>query len=412
MRPRHSLIDLFSTFLQFEADSVRNWVTDARLRRSMQRCLEAVPEEKGSESFWATYWHKRWKTSQNEGDKHRRAAELATNHLSAYLQETCYWSVKQAMLRLDSSQYRLSDCFQVAIAEIARILNACDLDQLASLKTYATTAFRNIVRDHLRSRQEVSFCSDWGLLLKLSRKQLREALQTAGFTPVRVEQYVLAWKCFEAVYLPRKAPGLRQLAAPDRETWMAVAQRYNSQRQQLDAPGDEISPELLEKWLLDAAKRSRAYLYPAIGSLNTPKPGYDDGEVQDDLADSRDTLLTELIAQEDKQERQTQTQQMLTVLTESLATLDQTSQTLLQLYYQEGKTQQQIAKQLDMQQYTVSRRLAKLREGLLLALTRWSEAELHILPTSTVVKSISTLLDEWLQTHYSTPDRSSVGDFL
>jgi DNA-binding transcriptional regulator LsrR (DeoR family) len=88
------------------------------------------------------------------------------------------------------------------------------------------------------------------------------------------------------------------------------------------------------------------------------------------------------------------------LLEDAIAKLDATGQKLLELYYQQALTQQQIAKELAIQQYTVSRKLSKTRESLLLTLTSWCQETLHISVTSDVVKYISTVLEEWLQAHY------------
>lgn len=54
----------------------------------------------------------------------------------------------------------------------------------------------------------------------------------------------------------------------------AIAQLYNSERQsQLQPPGAQTSPEQIEQWILVCAQAARAYLYPAVTSLNAPKPG-------------------------------------------------------------------------------------------------------------------------------------------
>ena len=73
------------------------------------------------------------------------------------------------------------------------------------------------------------------------------------------------------------------------------------------------------------------------------------------------------------------------------------------MYYGQELTQQQIAEQLAVKQYTVSRRLTKSRESLLLALASWSKETLHISLTSDVLNYISTVLEEWLKVYYSHP---------
>lgn len=387
MQPRQSIADLFSTFVQFQGDSFGGWATDSRLRRSMQANL-AEHAQNQPDTFWAVYWHKIW---QKQIDEKRTSTALG--HLSAYLQESCYWSAYKSMSYLTRSRYRLSDCFQAAIADVPKILKTRDPDYPGSLKTYASQAFSNMIRDFLRQSREMDLCSDWGLLLKVSRKRLMEALDNAGLHPDEIDRWVLAWSCFESVYLPTKSPKLRQLSAPNRETWAAIATLYNQQR----SSGAEVQPEQIEKWLTTCANRVRAYLYPAVSSLNAPKISEESKEFQDDLPDpNQDSLLTEMIAQEEIEERQAQRSTINQVLEAAIEKLDPATQDLLRLYYQKGLTQQEIAKQLGVQQYTVSRKLSKSRETLLLALTRWSQENLHIVPTSDVVKQISSVLEEWL----------------
>ncbi|HEY9812156.1 MAG TPA: sigma-70 family RNA polymerase sigma factor, partial [Candidatus Sericytochromatia bacterium] len=175
---------------------------------------------------------------------------------------------------------------------------------------------------------------------------------------------------------------------------------YNQQR--LQQPGvKESNAETLEKWLLACAKAARAYLYPTQISLNAPKSGENAEEFLDSLPETATpSLLSEIIAQEEAQSRAEQLAQINTVLSTALADLDQEAKTILQLYYAQELTQQQIAKQLEIKQYTVSRRLAKTKESLLLALGRWTKDQLHISINSDVLKDISTVLEVWLKLHY------------
>jgi RNA polymerase sigma factor (sigma-70 family) len=162
-----------------------------------------------------------------------------------------------------------------------------------------------------------------------------------------------------------------------------------------------MSPAQLERDLLQAAKQVRVLLYPPLRSLNLPKGNDIPGEIQDDLpASDQDSLLTGLIQQEELDERQQQQQQMQSFLTTTIASLGQQAQDLLKLYYGQRLKQQQIAQQLSIQQYTVSRQLTKARETLLLRLVQWAEQTWHISPDSNVVAAISTLLEDWLQHHY------------
>lgn len=383
MQARQSIVDVFSTFLRLEDDSTKGWMTDAKLHRSIERSLNNHSEERQSERFWSMFWHQCWRREQTA---------IALGHLSAYLQEVCYWSAKTVKSHASTMQYTLADFFQVAIADVPKILKVCDPNGQASLKTYANSAFGNLIRDFLRQRRDIDLCNEWGLLLKLSRKRLTEVLTAEGLNAKTIEQYVFAWQCFETLYIPSKVPGVRRTAAPTSELWSAIAKQYNAES------GESCTPATIERWLLYCTTRVRANLFPSVGSLNAPRAGKDEGELQDSLEDGgRESLLAEMIAQEDLQLRQNQYQQMNAVLSSAIASLDETMQQLLHLYYHEQLTQQQIAKQLGIQQYAVSRKLTKLRETLLLKLARWSQDTYQTSLDSVTLKTMSPILDEWLQ---------------
>lgn len=395
MRHRQNFIELFSTFVQFADDRFSGWLTDPRLERSMKACWQQAiaTVEEVSEFFWALYWHEQWRSDSNP---------LASRHLSAYLQESCYWAAYKMISRFTSTPYKLSDCFQIAVADIPKILNRFSASQGSSLKAYASAAFGTAIRDTLRQRQETDICSDWGLLRKLSQKRLIEALAMAGLPMVRITQYTLAWTCFKTVYIPTQGTTTRQLTRPDRTTWQAIADLYNRDRLQLAEPGSECSAELIEQWLNFCANRARAYLHPSALSLNAPKPGLEEGELQDDLPNPTETSpLNTMIVAEEAEIRETQRSQINRVLLDALEQIDPQLQDFLRLYYGDELTQQQIAQSLGMKQYAVSRRLAKAREVLLLALARWSQNTLHISLSSDVVSRMNDVLEEWLHSYFS-----------
>jgi RNA polymerase sigma factor (sigma-70 family) len=394
MRPRKALIEIFSTFLQFEDDRAQKWVSDPRLNRNMARSLQAEPES--SETFWQVYWWQRYDRASSS-TTHSPTSLQAVAHLSAYLQETCFWSVQRVMPRIGSIAVKISDCFQVAIGDLPRLLQSFDASRPYSLKTYANTVFGNTLRDYLRQRREVDFCSDWGLLLKISRKRLRESLQINRFDSATSDRYELAWKCLTAHHCLQKSPKLRGLTAPDAETWSAIVQMYNRDRQQIPHRTTDATAVDLEQWLLDAAQKVRRYLYPPVSSLNQKRGEAGDREWQDDLSAGDETPMTQLLEWEAQDERQAQAQQMVTVLKSAIAQLDPTAQRLLKFYYQERLTQQLIAQKLELQQYSVSRHLTRTRATLLKTIVAWSQNTLHISPTSEMIDATSIRLEEWLE---------------
>jgi RNA polymerase sigma factor (sigma-70 family) len=397
MLPRQDIVQTFSTFIQFDYDRFKNWATDSRLRRSMMQCVTKISQT-NAENFWALYWHKIWQ-EQPQG--------LAKNHLAAYLQEVCFWSAHKTISGFNSSQYGVADCFQVAIAGIDKVLKGFDNEKGYNLKSYASITFSNLIRELLRQKKEIDICSDWSLLRKLSQKRLIEALVSSGLADDLIEKYILAWNCLKTIYVPERATSTRKLPKPERETWVEIAQLYNRERgTQLSSPGGQATPESIEKAMLVCVKAARTYLFPNVTSINRSKPGYDSGEIADNLVgEVDDSLLTEMIVAEEAQQRSQQQSDINQFLTTTIKALDSEDQKLLELYYSGELKQADIAKELGTQQYNVSRKLSRVRKSLLKSLAQWSKETMHISLTSDVLNGISSLLEEWLAGYYDTGNR-------
>ncbi|MEH1846222.1 MAG: sigma-70 family RNA polymerase sigma factor [Nostoc sp.] len=390
MQPRQGIVEIFSTFVQFNVNQFSGWATDAKLRRSMKVCLDGTSTEK-SDTFWALYWYRVWQTESNA---------VALAHISAYLQEVCYWTARKFALNF-STQSSVADCFQMAIAHINKILKTFNPEYSSHLKSYAQLAFESIIKDAVRLQREADICSDWALLHKLSRKRLVQSLQNVGFNAESIESYVLAWECFKEIYTGDNRK-VRQLTKPDARTWEAISHLYNAERLgRLSSPTTAVNQQTIETWVLSAAKAARTFLYPKFVSADAPLKE-DEGNLLDILpVDLQTSLLTEIIEQEETANKRNQQTQLNQVLCQAIAALDAESQKVLQAYYVQQLTQQEIAAQLEIKQYTVSRRLSSIKKSLLLTLTQWSQNTLHISPKSNVVDAINTSLEEWLKVQYS-----------
>ena len=396
MRSRQGITELFATFLQFDADRVIGWATDARLRRNIINRQQSLSKPENTEDFWVYYWYKEW---------HLNSKNLARGHLSAYLQEVCYWAANKTVTHFSSGQYTLSDCFQAIVTKTDKVLQGFKPDMGFNIKNYASAVFSSELKELLRQQKEVDISTDWGLLRKLTQKRLIESLENSGLSPQSIEFYVLAWKCYQVLYAPRKEKGTRKLARPDDIVWENIAQIYNRDRHsQLSQAGAEVNGKTLEKWLVYAAKAARAYLYPRIASLNATT-GENSAEYLDILPELRqDSLLSEIVVQEEIEERKSQESQISDIIIAAINDLDEQGQNIIKHYYQGNLTQSQIAKQLGVKQYTISRRLSKCKDTLLIKLSIWSQESLHISLNSPVLDYMSTLLEEWLQNYYKPKD--------
>lgn len=394
MRPRHDLTETFSSFVQFEADRFRRWASDPRLKRSMQQRRDQATTASAPPRFWVLYWHKQWQ---------EQPQSIAKAHLLAYLQEACYWVAYKAGTSFTSTQYGVADCFQMAIAHLDKVLKGFNAEQGFALKSYASAAFSSLIRDRLRQRQEVDICTDWSLLRKVSQKRLVAALTEQGLGETDIERHLLVWRAYQLIYVPTQSGSSRRLSAPDAATWEAITQQANADRSSLTEPGASFSPAQIESQIAIAAKAVRSYLYPSAVSMNAIVAGQDSSEYIDSFTDADQTSpIKAMIASEEQSQRTTQQTQLSAVLKDAIAQLKPQSQKLLTLYYQKGATQREIATELGLKQYAISRALARIKKVLITTLAEWSKATLHIPPSPDVLKHTSAALEEWLVTHYRT----------
>jgi RNA polymerase sigma factor (sigma-70 family) len=388
MSPRTKILDLFSTFAILEGDYFQKWLPEPRLRRSMETALANAAELTELDKIWALYWHKRWQTQDSR---------WAASHLTAYLQEPCYWVAQGLGQRVRSPQYTVADYFQIANSEIQRVLQHFAPDRGSTLKSYASLVLTNVLKDTLRQRQAADICSDWSLLRKVSKKRVADVLTATGVKEPEISQYQFAWFCFKSLYVPTDGSG-SQLAKPDAQLWDAVTTLYNTKRQgQLTVAGNALTPEQLEGQLNKLARWIRGYLYPNVDSLNRTKVGQESGEIQDDLSDpiSQD-LLDQAIEREELSQRSSQKDELQTILINALAQLEPELKEILQLFYQQKMSQQALASHLQLSQPTVSRRIKKAEEHLLEALLKWRQAQLNQFPDPNEIKHISVALRSWL----------------
>ena len=390
MQRRQGTVEVFSTFIKFDADRFNGWITDAKLKRSMNSRLEKYSNQE-SYNFWALYWFKIWEDEANS---------LAYAHLSAYLQEACYWAARKLALN-SSAHSSLADFFQMAIANLGKILRSFNPQHSSHLKSYAELSFERIIRDVLRVRREADICSDVALLLKVSRRRLIKSLRNMGLNNQDIESYVLAWECFSELY-DSGSTEIRQRRKPDIAVYQAIASLYNSQRLTRGSSSPAVDSQTVEKWLLSSATAIRNFLYPKFVSADTPLKDDGDGTLLDILPGNvENSLIAEIIEQEEEENFKNQQTQLNEVLYQAIAALDTKSKQLLQVYYSQQFTQTEIAKQLEVKQYKVSRMLSSIRKSLLLTLTQWSQKTLHTSPTSDVIASINSCLEEWLTSYYS-----------
>ncbi|MEL6554642.1 MAG: sigma-70 family RNA polymerase sigma factor [Cyanobacteria bacterium J06621_11] len=434
MRSRTDLVDVFSTFVQFSDDRFETWACDLRLVKSMNRLLTEsagycgndkqadkctdgtapstnsgmtlpdiakfnVSSDRSDDAWasdaWARYWHQAWCQGTHS---------YAQSHLAAYLQESCYWAALDVTERFTSIQFTLADGFQIAITCLEKILKGYRPGYGSRLAVYARTAFGNFLRDRMRQQKVIHICSDWGLLRKLSQTQLKESLLAAGF--VELASPLLVWRCFKAVCIPDPRRTVRTLPPPTERQLIALAERYNRLRSQVSSALPKIETQAVSTVLSQLVQAARTYLNPKITSLNDPQYDGSGNEILNELRVSeRHTPMAQLLAVESLAQQKAQQQQIGAVLLSAITNFDARQQTLLHLYYHARLTQSEIAFELNLKQYQVSRQLSRIRQQLLLSVATWGQQHLHISIDPAVLANVSDVIDEWLRQHYGVSHR-------
>ena len=391
---RTSVTEMFSTFIKLESGRFGKWIPDAKLRRSMQTGLERHLDQSDSERFWVRHWHGLWREQTSE------PVDLPRMHLFAYLQEPMYWAAGRMINKYVSSQRNLEDYFQDSSNYLQTVLKKFD-PNVGNLKSFAGVAFLNSLRADVREKREAALCTTWALLRKVGSKRFVEALRQGGLSKVLIDQYRLARRCFEEIYVPTQQGGTYRLPEPTSDQWAAIADLYNQERLNLVPPGQVCTAVSIKQWLTQVESLVRVDLYPTTRSLTALSDGDSSNEI--DIPDQSSSLFDLWFEAEDewnRQERQTQAYQ---VLMTTLDSLDPEWKLVLRLYYCENLTLQKIAANLGKNYNWVQRRVTKPKKRLLEALVEWgqtiaeSQGEVNISLDSDQVKRRGTVLEEWLE---------------
>lgn len=390
------MIETFSRFLSFINDRECSWRYDPALRRSMREQLARFSPEV-SEQEIVHYWHQHW---------FDRTHALAEGHLHAYLQKSCYWAARRFVSTYVTGNYSLADCFQIAATQSTRVLRGFNPAHGSSLERYAAPVFNSIIRETLRQQREAHICTSSALLREVSKKRFIEALHHKGLTDRETKRSLLAWECFRRVYVPTYAGTSKKLQWPGPEVWQAILVEYNREAVGLGLPGQTQSEDL-ENLLRDCVAAVRNYIFPTRVSYNEPAPGHESDLLTSLRAEGADSLIDALADQEEEANRRVELTALNGLLKQTLAALEPQMREVVDLYYSQACTQQQIAEKFGTQQYTVARWVQRVRRELLFAAGRWQGKDLHKTLNTELLKEMSVFIDQWLSRHYRHPSEPS-----
>jgi len=374
MRTRKHPIEMFSTFLQ--VDEARDtlgpaWLTDSRLKQNMTRVSQTDAD--APEEFWTLYWlREALKYPQNQ---------LARGHLSAYLEEVCYWVTRKIFQEVANIRESRVDCFFIARSAAANPEKLFkNYDQIrSSLKTYAQLRLKTAILEQIRVGSSLQRYSDPALLRALTKKTLKEALQKANIKEPEFSRCLLAWQCFKEVYVPAVEAGRRQLKPPDEAQLDAIAALYNqASKNRLDAVNSQSIQKLLEQSIVTVRASLR------ISTVSLDNCLFEPALASDDPIDALDKPAQEW-------------QQVNSILSAAIARVPEPNYMMLKLFYGLAFRQSEIGQFFGQKQYNVSRQISRTEETLLQSLAEWIRDQLEIDLTSEKLQNICQKLEEWLE---------------
>jgi RNA polymerase sigma factor (sigma-70 family) len=399
MNPRTQIVEMFSTFVKFNPNGCfLNWISHAKLQRSMKVSWEQYTPANNSPEFWGIYWYGFWRD---------RSSNLAKDHLYAYLQEPCYQAAEKFWYKYQKKfpDYQIEDYFQIAIAHVDRLLPKVN-PNIFSIKNYAKTIFSNAITDRMRCVDKSVGHTNWSLLANTSEKAVINALKSYGCLTVSIDAYLLAWDCFKEIYAVNHTQIKQKLSAPSSDTWQQIARLYDRLRQPTDP---QVNATAIAQWMQFSADAIRKYLAPPVTSLNQTISADDSRELQDMLPSNDEEVIEQIINRDT-------TAQINLVLINVIQEIDRearqipankTSKTaaevlkILPLFYRQGLSQSKIGKLLHLEQFTVSRRLKLVKQKMLNSLEKWAKSTLHLSIDSHILNYMNQLVEEWLDRYFS-----------
>ena len=386
---RLNTIEQFSTFLLL-IDSQRNsfiWKKDLRLRKNINQIIggKLIEAELIARNFLTII-----KTENRS---------IIANHLTAYLQESCYWAAKEVYAQKQTivNQLTLEECFssgnEITVTPI-KILLKYNLTSGSKITTYAQTRLKTIITEAIYRHRQWKLVSNWGLLKKMSKSKRKQALtQTAGLQNEQLQQYLLVWLCYcdHAVTIGKKK--YNRLSAPNSSQLKLMTSQYNLLAKKNFSATALIDEAEFKNRLEFCGEKARLFTNPT-------QTNYEEEKDIKQLQASGNYLVN--LEENQQQEYINQ------ILINSFHQLDIKLQGIAYLYWGLVLTQQEIVNILQLtapnfiqKQYQFSRKIKSLKEKLFNSLYQQFSVSQKI-TVSIDNKTLLSIVQQWLQEYIET----------
>ncbi|MDY7002495.1 MAG: hypothetical protein SWX82_00595 [Cyanobacteriota bacterium] len=393
MRKRITLEEKFSTFI--EVDGVKDypyigWISDNTLKKNIKKIVKA--DSQINEQYLSIYLYKIAQQNHypESGKIPNKQSLIASHHLSAYLEENCYYQALKIYQKLQPYNYNIT---KVGIFLMAREVAANPEafkdynSSISSFKTYAGNKIYVKVIDRLRQGRDQEKYSDTGLLRNVSITKVKESLNLADIKEEEKRRCLLALQCFKKKYFPTKKQGSKQLQTPSIKDLEGFAKLY----QKLSPEKEKITGLEIRRLLdicLQALKRARKKTFISLDGIDIEKDW-------ENVANNNHIY---------QQERLYLQQQIHRVLIDVIQGLPDEAKTIFELVFGLNINQEDVGKYfIGRDQSSVGRRIKTQTKKILQAVGIWSQKNWQITLNSEQLKVMDKELEPYLENYFKTP---------
>lgn len=398
------------------------WLTDLNLQRNFPRLIAQIGQSNESNLIRHLL--------QQLGEQ--PVHQLTLKHLFAYTARFASFSVYRikaelaALNRMSDPHVLFKDLFQISLEAIANPLEFYknyDLERteakywLPSLKAYIRRRIEGMLCDKIRTMEGLTTYkrSALGLVARSSKKQIKAALLASGFKAPQLNQYLLAWQCFQEIRkgFSEDIASIRQVRKADQskgtpqfsshEMFQLVAHRYNSLSSQLPltpAADSELTEQIVEVWLNQMGAALRQYLDPPCDDLDRPYATFSEAReisVGEIVPDTRTEVEIGFLSQS---ELTPELQAFKAFLNLELHDLAPEIERIPLMLHGMTMVQSEIGLELDKNQSTVGRQYKRMVHNLLERLAQWAMEQQGLSLESEMLLTLKELLQESLSDYY------------
>lgn len=319
-------------------------------------------------------------------------------HLSAYLEETCFYLTNQELkAQLSWGYISILDVFSMARSFAAmpeKTLKNYDF-VTSQIDTFARRCIRDVTKESFLLRHYVNKYSDWGILRHVSQKKFKEALKFNYNDANLIDHTLVAIDSYKTIY--RQQSSAHSLPEPSIQEWQAIQTLYEQlcQRRQLPPLPDmkiniDINQAILAQLLMIAVTSTRKYFDQQLVPLSDFENLVENYEAQENFSVDSSAELVEYLAMSDLSEG------LENLLRQEFDRLPIKMQNMYKLYYGLHFTQIDLGKIFNLPQHQISRLINRHLQPLLKSLAQWSQNTHNIQLNSQQINDLKSSLQDWL----------------